>query len=336
MAITRPFTALAFALPVGVVVLIDVAKRREWRSLVRPTLVAIGIMAILPLWNARTLGDWRTMPYSAYSKVYFPYDDIGFGLHDAPPQRELPRDMQVFARIFRPLHQAYTPAAVPAAYMKRWRAIINDALRGWRLPLGLFGIVGLVVLGAEGWFAVATALLLTGAYLVFAHIPGWTVYYVEIFPVVPFLIALGIWTVACALVTPKLRVGPQLARQSGPRQALGAALVVLIVLWPASHDVRYGRRVEAALQSYPLRFRQVMAAVPDQRAILFVHYASWHSPHQSLIANDPDIAHARLWVVYDRGPENAKLAALAPDRATYLLDEETASLTPLRHGLAVR
>jgi hypothetical protein len=78
----------------------------------------------------------------------------------------------------------------------------------------------------------------------------------------------------------------------------------------------------------------VNSAIPDQRAILFVHYAPSHYVHESLVANDPDLADARLWIVYDRGAEDAKLAALAPDRATYLFDEQTRVLTRL--GLVAR
>jgi hypothetical protein len=61
-----------------------------------------------------------------------------------------------------------------------------------------------------------------------------------------------------------------------------------------------------------------------------------HYVHESLIANDPDLASARLWVVFDRGPENQKLIALAPDRTPYLFDEQTRQLTRLGGSLARR
>jgi hypothetical protein len=86
------------------------------------------------------------------------------------------------------------------------------------------------------------------------------------------------------------------------------------------------------------QWRQVLASqIPtSQRAIVFVRYSPTHQVHESLITNDPDLARARLWIVYDRGAENARLAALAPDRQTYLYDENTHSLTALATALARR
>jgi hypothetical protein len=51
--------------------------------------------------------------------------------------------------------------------------------------------------------------------------------------------------------------------------------------------------------------------------------------HISLIANDPGIANLKTWIVYDRGPDNARLRAVDPSRAAYLYDEETGRLSPL-------
>ena len=336
MAITRPLTAVAFAIPISVVVIANVAKRRDWRALLRPVLVAIGILAILPIFNWRTLGDWRQSTYDAYARLYIPFDHPGFGTTDAKPERSLPPDMQEFSKQFVAVHVTHTQDRLPEIFVSRWSAIYTDAFRGWRRPLVLLALVGLVVLGSEGWFAIGSALVLTLLYLVYAHPAGWTIYYLEIFPLLPFVTALGIWAIASTLATSKLRVGPMLARDVGPRQALGTALVVLVLLWPLSHDVGYSRRLEASIQSYHLDFRQRTAEIPDRRAIVFVRYAPGHNVHTSLIANEPDLADARLWVVYDRGPENAKLAALAPDRAAYLYDEGTQALMPIRRTVAGR
>ena len=336
MAITRPLTAVAFAIPIAVVVLLDVAKRRDWHALVRPTLVAVGILAILPIFNWRTLGDWRRSTYDTYARLYIPFDHPGFGTTDAKPERVLPPDMQEFSKQFVEVHATHTEDRLPSIFVNRWRAILMDAFRGWRLPLVLLALVGVAMLGIEGWFAVGSALVLTLLYLAYAHPSGWTIYYLEIFPILPFLTALGIWTIASTLAMPKVRVGPRLARELGPRQALGTALVLLALLWPVSREVRYARRFEATIQSYHLDFRQRVAEIPDKRAIVFVRYAPWHNVHTSLIANEPDLPDARLWVVYDRGPENLKLAALAPDRAVYLYDENTRALMPIRRTVAGR
>jgi hypothetical protein len=334
MGITRPFTAVAYAIPVAAVVLYDVARRHEWRQLLRPMLLGVAILGIVPIWNAETLGDWRKAPVKVYSEIYFPYDDIGFHVNDAKPQRPLPPDMQRFAKDFREVHVTHTTDRMGRIFADRWIAIGREMFHGWRVSLLLFGILGLVLLGRAGWFAAGTAFLLTAVYLVFAHPLDWTIYYVEIFPLLPFLTALGIGAVATRLVRPKAAFGWASAREWGPRQALGAAMLLLVLLVPGVRDAHYARRYEFSTQSYHLLFRELIARIPDDRAIVFVRYSPRHISNISFIANGPDIAHAHLWVVYDRGAENAKLAALAPERATYLFDEATFSLRPTQYELA--
>jgi hypothetical protein len=191
-------------------------------------------------------------------------------------------------------------------------------------------------MGVEGWFAIGTALLLTILYLSMAHPLDWTVYYLEIFPLVPFLTALGISAIAVALRAPSGRMMRPVASAWGPRQSLGIALIVLVLLWPASADTRYAHRWQKIAQVYQRSFRRLVATIPEPRAIVFVRYGQGHDPNHSLIANDPDVANARLWVVYDRGAQNAELAALAPTRATYLFDEKTFSLHREQYQLASR
>lgn len=336
MGITRPVTAIAYALPIAAVVLVDIVRGGDWRQLVRPLLIGAAIVAIVPLWNARTLGDWRKLPYSEYSNVYFPYDMVGFGLNDAPPQRALTPDMQEFARVFKQQHRDYTPAVLPATFAERWLAIAWDLLHGWRLCLVVFTLLGLFVMGVEGWFAVATALLLTVLYLSMAHPLDWTVYYLEIFPLVPFITAVGIAGIAVAIRASGAKMMRPVPSAWGPRQSLGLALLVLALLWPATSDTRYAHRWQKIEQVYQRSFRRLVATIPEPRAIVFVRYGQGHDPNHSLIANDPDVARAHLWVVYDRGADDAALAALAPERATYVFDEKTFSLHRQQFQLATR
>jgi hypothetical protein len=70
----------------------------------------------------------------------------------------------------------------------------------------------------------------------------------------------------------------------------------------------------------------VLAALPSEKAIVFVSYPRLHNPHLGLTRNEPDLSTAPVWVVYDRGPGNAALRALAPERTAYRLDVETMTL----------
>jgi hypothetical protein len=45
--------------------------------------------------------------------------------------------------------------------------------------------------------------------------------------------------------------------------------------------------------------------------------------------NEVDLASARSWIVYDRGADDKRLLALAPDRTPYVLDASTFRLARL-------
>jgi hypothetical protein len=70
--------------------------------------------------------------------------------------------------------------------------------------------------------------------------------------------------------------------------------------------------------------------LPPKPSIIFVRYAPDHYAHLSLVRNDPFLAESGRWFVYDRGPENARLIAAAPDRVPYLADEASERFVPLK------
>jgi hypothetical protein len=84
MGITRPLTAVAFAVPVAVVVLAGARSRGGFRPLLAAAAAGAAVLALLPLWSRASTGSWSTLPYTHYSRVYFPYQKLGFGL-DTPP-----------------------------------------------------------------------------------------------------------------------------------------------------------------------------------------------------------------------------------------------------------
>jgi hypothetical protein len=114
-----------------------------------------------------------------------------------------------------------------------------------------------------------------------------------------------------------------------PQAALAAAMFSAVLLLPALSDVRLMRRSQAIRRDYQLKFSNALGELPVTPAIVFVRYASWHHPWTSLIANEADLAAARVWLVYDRGAENADLLARAPGRAPYLFDEASGTFSAL-------
>ena len=329
MAITRPLTALAFAIPVAALVVRDAVKMKNWRQLVRPALAGVAIFSLLPISSAMDTGSWRVSPYSLYAKDYMPFDKLGFGLDSTPPGRALPPDMRDIAKAFGPVHAAHTPGHLPRVLYDRWQFMFTDAFRGNRLPLAIFAVVALVALPAAGWFAVASSLILTLCYLGYAHDASWDVYYLEILPLFPFLTACGIWTVWVSLARRGKDVRKNALSVVPPQAAFAAAVVAVLWLIPARSDVMQARREQASRRAYQLAFSEAVSTLPDARTIVFIRYAPRHFVHTSLIANQADLANARTWLVYDRGAEDAELMALAPNRVPYLFDEQSGSLRRL-------
>jgi len=147
-------------------------------------------------------------------------------------------------------------------------------------------------------------------YLLYAHLPTYTLYYQEIEPVLAFVTAVGLATVA------------KRARVLLPVAAAGLIVATVLTVRSQALQVRDDQR-------YWVAFQSAVGAIPDRKAIVFVHYASGHNNNLALVRTDPDPDTVRVWTAYDRGADNARLIAVAPDRTPYRFDEATWSLARL-------
>ena len=140
-----------------------------------------------------------------------------------------------------------------------------------------------------------------------------------------------------ALVLRVLAREPQRAWEwaRAPRAAF-AMLVALVFCLPMLRiELQFDRRLHLGYANYPGRFRQAVGQIPD-RSILFVRHAKWHEGHWSLVENDPDFAHSRVWIAYDRGDSlNAALMRRVPDRHAYLYDESHVSINLYQPGASI-
>jgi hypothetical protein len=223
---------------------------------------------------------------------------------------------------YRPLHAKYVAGSVPEAFSDRVLASTFDLSRGPRAVLAVMALVGLTLAAGEVGFAVLTTALLFALYLAYAHSPYWTLYYAETRPVIAMLSALGVWK----LFSLRSRLRWTLPGPVTAPAALAAGLLVLLYIPFAVNGVGLWRRQRVSEQEFLRGFQQLIAAIPDPKAVVYVRYAPWHNVHTSVIANEPDLAQARVWLVYDRGSDNLRLHRAAPDRVTYLYDEEHAAL----------
>jgi hypothetical protein len=324
MGITRPLTAMAFAAPLAVLVLVRLRRKGGLRPILAAAGAASAVLALVPLWSAASTGDWRTLPYTHYSRVYFPYEKLGLGLDPTPPLRELPPEMAAFDAEYRQVHLQHTKAALPRALVERVVGAGRELWGGsaWRPPLLVFFILGLVALDRRGWFAVAWTAAPFLAYLAYAHPPHWAVYYQEVHPVLAFVTALGLWRALAWLGAGSWRPG----RDAASRLAPAAAALAVVALALALSDAKTLRLQVQLRVAYHKGFARTLAAIREPKAIVFVQYHAAHNPHRSLIENPPDHSRARIWVARDRGRDNLRLLARAPDRVPYLFEEASFTL----------
>jgi hypothetical protein len=322
LAITRPMTAVAYAIPVAVVVLTLVVRRRAWKDLGLAMAVGTAILLVIPYANYRATGSWREMPFSQYSKLYLPFDKPGFGLDSTPPQRALPPDMAQLATVFQPVHASYEPSMLPETLVFRIWISSQDVWFGARILLGLVALAAIPLIGIEVGFALAGTLTLYVCYLSYAHSPFWTIYYAETLPVFALLTALGLWR----LFSPKRVAGSAGAHQVARGPMLATCALLLFYLPTAARNLHLWHATNVAEQSYQRAVANAVATIPESKVIVFVRYAPWHNIHKSLIANEPDLRDAHAWLVYDRGADNMRLRRLAPDRVAYIYDEARLSI----------
>jgi hypothetical protein len=317
-AITRPLTMLMFALPVGVVVIRDVVRLRLWKQLALGLAVGVVPLLLLPLQNAAVTGNWRQSPLALYTRQYMPFDKFGFGLDSTPPELSLPPELQQGFAGIRARHREHVPAALPGILGRRLEIEGTTSFGAWRKFLVIPAVVGVVLLGASGWFALFTGLLLYLGYLGYAHELHWTIYYLEATPVVALAIALGLHQLLALAVGKKAR--------SGVVDMLAALVIVLVALPELSHARRFR---EAGQQPYRA-FASRVSALGNRGTLVFLRYGPDHDPGVSLLRNVADPQHAACITAYDLGgASNARVAAGFPDRSQYLWDEATQRLLPV-------
>jgi hypothetical protein len=317
-AVTRPMAALAFAIPVGVVVVHRCWSRGTWSQLVGAFALGTAILCTIPLQNAIVLGDWRASPLALYTRQYMPFDQLGFGLETTLPERALPPHLDAAMTSLRARHAEHTPAALPRVLGERLRVLTRSVLGGWRIVFLPAVLAGVVVLPAAGWMAIASAAALLMLYLPYAHEPHWSVYYVEAMPIPAMVMAAGIVAIL-------RRLG-----HDGARVSWGALGLAVISLGMAAPEMAWSATFKRAAQR-PIRdFASRIAGLPHGRAIVFVRHAEDFDGHQVLVRNVPNPSLAEVITAHDLGSQiNAKVHAAYPDRTAYLFDSRTGVVAPL-------
>jgi len=189
-------------------------------------------------------------------------------------------------------------------------------------------IVGLLGLTVPVVVASTAALLSFALYLPYGHTFNWSLYYAEAQPVLAFLAAVGLWRFfvwVSATSFPRRPADGSIDRTVRARGTLAVAVFVVVMIPHSVHVLSRVRFLKTRDQMAQRWFADRVAEIPE-RSIVFVRYAPGHIIHRSLIANEPDLANAHTWIVYDRGADDVRLANAARDRVPYLYDEATHTL----------
>ena len=322
-AITRPFSAVLFALPVAFVVLRGIWRTRRWRELGVGLAVGTGVLAILPLWSARTTGDWRVSPVAVYMRDYMPFDRPHFGYDSTPPRKTPPPDLAFVNASLDSVQRAHTLAAVPQIARERWTFL---SMQSWwePIPEAGFALLGLLLAPPAALVGAVTALIVFVGYLAHPTWPTWTIYYMQTAPVFAFYAVCGFAVLLRALAREPER---EWRWARAPRAAFALVVTLLLALPMIRIEMRFNRFQHLGNANFPARFAMAVAQMPP-RSILFVRHAKWHEGHWSLVTNEPDFAATRTWIAYDRGDSLNRELLRRAGRSAFLFDEARHSIDP--------
>lgn len=308
-AITRPLTMLAFAIPIGVVVVRDVARLRSWRSLAIAVGVGVAVLSLLPLWSAKTTGNWKLSPIELYRRDYLPFDKLGFTPDTSAPLRGIAPPLQSTYDYYRLARQEQRLETVPRVMSERFVQLMIAVFQGSRLVLLPFAVAALFFMDGALAFALASAVVAFFAYLPYTHWAPWTIYYLEAAPVLATLAALGIWQALRRLHANERSVT---VGMSAVVVALAMFAVPSVLRWRLDHRQRsqVDRSFAANLRKLP------------PHSIVFLRYSPRVAQHMSSVFNYPDLSAVPVWVVHDLGPRNDELRKLAPDRQSFDFEED--------------
>jgi hypothetical protein len=279
------------------------------------------VLSLWPIWNVKTLGDWRADPYTEYSRRYMPFDVLGFGLNTTPPTVTPPAEVKKVGDQFVEMHRQYTLESLPKAFVQRIIVALALIETDWRHVLAAFFVIGVVVIRPATAVAVTSLLALFVCYLAAAHPLFWTLYYIDALPAYFLVVALGIANV--------INGGVRAAETevTALKRLPGAVVVCCFAFLPfLINDIVSARKATREHAEFQVRAGEVLDQLTGQRAIVFVDYPPDHNFNNMLTSDGPDLWNEPLWVVTDRGKLNDQLIASDPTRRVYTYHVKTGTL----------
>lgn len=321
--VTRPLSIVLLTLPLAGVVALSLRRSRRWRDLTFAALTFGAMLMFLPAWDLATTGAMGRSPLREYTETYLPWDRLGFAIESTAARRPPPPDLAFIAPQLLRVHREHTIARLPWTLAERAAQVARSLFGGWRVLFPVATVLGLWVLGRVGWLICSAALLQFLGHAVWGHEAGWTLYYAESAPLWYLPGALGI------VVALRRLGGPGgSAERAAARAELAVLLAAPLLLGLSVLDSRPYREWRAGRAGTSRALTEAIAAGPGH-GIYFVRYGTAPEGRPGLIRNDPWLAGARDWVVYDLGARNEELLRAAPGRTGYLVDVAGRRVIPL-------
>ena len=337
MAITRPVDALAYAIPVGVAMLIDLYQRRSpalgWIACLSLLVgAAAPFLAVQLHFNKGVTGSYTRTPFEQYINRFQP--QTSFGFHDFDPNiradTNLPQKQALYELFVVPRARSHTPAKLLETWTKKYFRFTLDVTTPAR-PIVILVFIGLLgVSGMRQWVLVSTAGLFIALYALYT-------FYLEhyILVIAPAMILLAVlsmralergwpaWrgAISCALtgaiIFSCLAMLPEFHPRVRDETFPAAMLRVLREHIPYARELENRRAVILVRwlpgKTFSRNYHQepvynTEAAWPDDNRIIYAH---------DLAGGDP-VASAAWW------RKNRRLfdyyAQHQPDRLFFLLD----------------
>jgi hypothetical protein len=324
-AITRPPDAICFAIPVGIVMLLDL-RRSPWRermiAIGLPIAAALPFLALQVLFDHGVTGHWLRTPHDLYSSTFNP--GVNYGLRNPDltqrPQTTLLQKQQYYDWFVKPYVALHRPDQMGEVIFGRWfpagvRATLPAPALLALVPVGLLGLTSrrrilfaaLLPLG----FALYTLSVMISAY-----------YLLFVAPAVLLCVLLGMRQVELAWPGARQFIAP------------GLALFVLAFAFTALPEVQ-GEDLDVILRTPTLELaRQKLAEIHEPAIVLF-KYRSGDNFHEEPVYNTefPNPDDAPIIRAHDLGARNVDLvryyAQHQPERAVYRFDRRLRTLVRL-------
>jgi 4-amino-4-deoxy-L-arabinose transferase-like glycosyltransferase len=318
--ITRPITGIVLALPLILVLWPRLRAPGGCRDAALAVAVALPVCAVVPIWNHAVLDSWSTVPYAEYSARTFPFDMPTLDTDWSPSPRELPPDFEALGAEQRRHYVERRVSDMPLLFFARLDGMASAALPADLGALRYLAPLGLLAAGGAGWVALASVLLLVLGHLTMPHEPGWTVYYLEVFPLVALGAVIAVTRAAGTAVRATIPRAPELASTLRHAPWVGLAAGVLLLGLAATAWEPNRRDISPWMQA-EIDFRSGVCSLPPGDKIVFVRRRPDWSPHHSLVDNDPRWRTSDAWVVRAWTTDRQRaLMEAAPDRSAYLFD----------------